>query len=514
MPSLARPLFFAAWVCPTITLLFGDLPVVRIIAAVLAAMLSGAAISALPPAGFRVARLITCLLFPLCWLWVGYVTLNGTGPAAIDALLALENTNSSEAYTALGLMVNARSILIGLLQASLLAASYLSGTTRFGVLLRATLTAVLVGIMTCAWAQLLLTHGAAYLPTRQDWQNFPYGSLIDLIDTSIEHPSVIRAPAKIERLVSAEAQVKQPIDAIFVVGETFRFDQDWDALKSGQTFAPLAKRINEGLGVLLPKVCASADGTALSVPMLVTGVPPARHDDAETAPSGLARLGAAGYITAWISAQDDAWFRDEHHNLFRVLNRGYDDGLLPLVSAFLGRRDPRNKAIVLHLMDSHAAYLDRYPPMDEPAGLDREQVEVLRYHRANDHTLALLSKIAALLDSLPLPAFAIYVSDHGENLLADHNGLHFHLGARTTAKAAYVPSFVFWNSAFRRAADPETRLKDDLAAPSLAHADIYNIWMSFGGIPTVVAPTRKPQIFGKVSLTDVKSAVPCTALAP
>jgi glucan phosphoethanolaminetransferase (alkaline phosphatase superfamily) len=514
MPALARPLFFAAWVCPTITLLFGELPVVRVIAAVLAAILSGAAIAALPPAGFRVARLITCLIFPLAWLWVGYVTLNGNGPTAIDALTAIENTNSSEAYTALGLLVNTQSISIGLLQASLLTASYLSGTTQFGAPLRVMLAGALAGITICAWAQLLSTHGAAFLPTRQDWQNFPYGSLIDLIDTSLEHPRMIRAPAKIERRVSAEVLVKQPIDAIFIVGETFRFDRDWSALKSGGAFAPLAKRINEGLGVLLPEVCASADGTAISVPMLVTGVPPARHDEAETAPSGLARLGAAGYITAWISAQDDWWFRDEHHNLFRVLDKGYDDALLPMVSAFLGRRDPRNKAIVLHLMDSHAAYLDRYPPMDEPAGLDREQIEVLRYHRANDHTLTLLAKIAALLDSLPVPAFSIYVSDHGENLLADHNGLHFHLGARTTAKAAYVPSFVFWNSAFRQAEDPQTRLKDDLAAPSLAHADIYKIWMSFGGIPTVVAPTKQPEIFGKALLTDLKSAVPCSALAP
>jgi glucan phosphoethanolaminetransferase (alkaline phosphatase superfamily) len=514
MPALARPLFFAAWVCPTIALLFGELPVARVIAAVLAAILSGAAISTLPPAGFRVARLITCLIFPLSWLWVGYVTLNGNGPTAIDALTALENTNSSEAYTALGLLVNTHSILIGLLQASLLTASYLSGPTRFGAPLRAMLAAVLAGITICAWAQFLSIHGAAFLPTRQDWQNFPYGSLVDLIDTSIENPRVIRASAKIERRLSAEPPVKQPIDAIFIVGETFRFDQDWNALKSGQAFAPLAKRINEDLGVLLPKVCASADGTAISVPMLVTGVTPARHDEAETAPSGLARLGAAGYITAWISAQDDSWFRDEHHNLFRVLHDGYDDALLPLASAFLGRRDPRNKAIVLHLMDSHAAYLDRYPPMDEPAGLDREQTEMLRYHRANEHTLTLLSRIAALLDGLAVPAFAVYVSDHGENLLADHNGLHFHLGARTTAKAAYVPAFVFWNSAFRQTTDPGARLKDDLAAPSLAHADIYSIWLSFGGIPTVVAPTKEPEIFGKVNLTDLKSAVPCTALAP
>ena len=118
---------------------------------------------------------------------VGYVTLNGNGPTAIDALTALENTNSSEAYTALGLMVNARSVLIGLSQAGLLAGSYLSGRLA-SALLRATLAAALVAITTCAWAQLLWTHGAAFLPTRQDWENFPYGSLIDLIDTLMEIP--------------------------------------------------------------------------------------------------------------------------------------------------------------------------------------------------------------------------------------------------------------------------------------------------------------------------------------
>jgi glucan phosphoethanolaminetransferase (alkaline phosphatase superfamily) len=514
MPALARPLFFFAWVSPTLALPFGDLPMPRMVAAVLAAILCGAALSTLPPIGFRVARLITCLLVPLSWLWIGYVTLNGIGPTAIDALTAVANTNSSEASTAFELMVNTRSVFICLLQTGLLAASYVSATTRFDGHLRAMLAAALIGITACGWAQMLLTQRPAFLPTREDWQNFPYGAIVDVIDTWINHPRVVRTPARVPRRVPAEAPVKQSIDAIFIVGETFRFDQDWNALKSGQAFAPLYKRIGGGLGLMLPKVCASADGTALSVPMLVTGVSPARQQAAEFEPSGLARLKAAGYMTAWISAQDDWWFRDEHPNLFRVSREGYDDVMLPIVSAFLGRRDPRNKAIVLHLMDSHAAYADRYPPMDEPLGLDRERTESLRYRRANDHTLMLLSKIAVLLDSLRVPAFAVYVSDHGENLLADHNGLHFHLGARTTARAAYVPSFVFWNDAFRQAEDPYTRLQADVAAPSLAHADVYRIWMSFAGIPTDLVPTKDPEILGKVGLTDVKSAVSCNALAP
>jgi glucan phosphoethanolaminetransferase (alkaline phosphatase superfamily) len=514
MPALARPLFFAAWTCPAIALLFGELPLIRLAAAALAVILCGAAVSSLPPAGFRVARLIACLLVPLSWLWVGYVTLNGTGPTAIDALTALLNTSASEASTALGLMTNTRSAFICLLQAGLLAASYLSAMTGFDNHLRAMLAASLIAITACGWAQILSAHPPAFLPTREDWQNFPYGSIVDVIDTWTHHPRIARTPAKNLRRAPAEAPVKQLIDAIFIVGETFRFDQDWSAMKSGHAFAPLAKRIDEGLGSMLPKVCASADGTALSVPMLVTGVPPVRQEAAEFEPSGLARLKAAGYMTAWISAQDDWWFRDEHPNLFRVSHDGYDDVMLPMVSAFLERRDPRNKAIVLHLMDSHAAYSDRYPPMDEPSGLDREQTEVLRYHRANEHTLMLLSKVAALLDRLPVPAFAVYVSDHGENLLADHNGLHFHLGARTTARAAYVPSFVLWNSAFREAADPIARLRADLAASSLAHADVYRIWMSFAGVPADLTPTKEPQILGKVRLTDLKGAVPCNTLAP
>ena len=173
MPALARPLFFAAWVCPTIALLFGELPVVRIIAAVLAAMLSGAASSTLPPAGFRVARLITCLIFPLSWLWVGYVTLNGNGPTAIECV-----DGSGEHQLVRGVhgprVDGQRALHIHrLLQASLLAASYLSGTTRFGRPLRAMLAAALVAITTCAWAQLLLDQGAAFMPTRQDWREFP-----------------------------------------------------------------------------------------------------------------------------------------------------------------------------------------------------------------------------------------------------------------------------------------------------------------------------------------------------
>jgi glucan phosphoethanolaminetransferase (alkaline phosphatase superfamily) len=514
LPALARPFFFAAWVCPTLTLLFGELPLAGIAAAIEAAVLTGALLALLPPLGFRAARLLTTVLFPLWWFWVGYVTLNGSGPTALDALTALINTNQAEATTAAKLMVNAHSVFVGVLQAALLVASYAAKITPFSRLLRNALAASLAAAMLIAWAQILSPRGIAFLPARADWQNLPYGSLVDIAETWIVHPRIARRAEALARRVPIEVAVTQPIDAIFIVGETFRYERDWRAQKRDPAFAPLAKRFSAGLGAMLPEVCASADATAISVPMLVTGVPPERYPDSETAPSGLARLGAAGYMTAWITLQSESAFSNEPRNLNWSSSEGHDDAALPTVSAFLRRRDPRNKAIVLHLMDSHAAYVDRYPPMSEPEGLDREQLEAIRYQRANDHTLSVLAQLASMLDDLPVAAFAVYVSDHGENLLADHNGLHFHIGARTTKEAAYVPAFVFWNEAFRLAGDPMARLDRVLAAPALAHADVYNIWMSFAGLAVDLAPTPDPKILGKVRLTDVKGAVPCASLAP
>ncbi len=501
--------------CPTFALILGELPPARMLAAFTAAALSGALLSALPARAFLGARLIASLMLPLCWLWVGYVTLNGSGPTAIDALTALANTNPSEATTALRLLANPRSISIGLVQAGLLAASYFSGSVRFSSVSRAMLAISLVLIMASVWAQVLLTRPLGFLPTRNDWQNFPYGSLADLIGVGYTHPQLLRRNPKVNRRVPVETHVTRPVDSIFILGETFRFERDWSAARESSAWAPIKRRLDEGLGVFLPKVCASADATAISVPMLVAGVSPEINDQAATAPSGLARLDAAGYATAWISNQDDNWFADEHRNLV-WRSKGFagvhDDVVLPVMSAFLNRKDPRGKGLLVHLIDSHAAYIDRYPPLPEPVGLDAEQTEQLRYRRANEHTLMILSQIATMLDELPRPAYAVYVSDHGENLLADHNGLHFHIGARTTTEAAYVPSLVFWNAAFLRTFDPKTRLQRDLSAPSLAHVDVYNIWMNFAGLEVELAPTPNPRIFGKIRVTDSKSAVPCADL--
>lgn len=518
MYLVARLLFLLAWMCPMAALLGSSLPGERIAAAVCAALLCGLLLAVLPPVGFGIARLLTALTLPLCWLWVAYVNLNGMGPAPMIAVRTLAATNIAEVLTQIQLLATVRTVSICLLQAALLVASWVVAAPR-RMRYTSALFATLLGLLpVSAWAPRLVSHVPAFLPGRDDWQNFPYGSLADLTATALTDPDMVWPhSAQRARRVIAETKVSSPIDAVFIVGETFRFERQWDTSPDQEAWAPLKTRFRSGLGMLLPPVCVSADATAYSVPMLLTGTAAANQRDADAAPSGLERLAMAGYETAWISNQHEVYFSDEQRDFVWFAHgyaHQYDEALLPIAAAFLGKRDQRNKALVLHLMDSHTAYEDRYPPAAEPRGMDAEQQEVLRYHRANDHTAIVLAKIAALLDGEARPAFAVYVSDHGENLLIDHNGVHYHFGARTTAKAAYVPGFVFWNSAFRKAYDPAARLQHLEAAASIAHADMYDIWMNFAGLHADLLPNPEPRIYGRLKMTDPYEAVPCARLAP
>ena len=172
-------------------------------------------------------------------------------------------------------------MLVGVLQAGLLAASYLSGTTRFGPLLRAMLAAALAasryvpGRSSCRPMHRLSARarGLGEFPLRLAHRPHRY---LDRASPPRPRAREDRAPHSRPRRPSSNPSTPSSLSARL-------FDSiEIGALKSGRAFAPLAKRISEGLGVLLPKVCASADATAISVPMLVTGVPPARHDEADS----------------------------------------------------------------------------------------------------------------------------------------------------------------------------------------------------------------------------------------
>ncbi len=149
------------------------------------------------------------------------------------------------------------------------------------------------------------------------------------------------------------------------------------------------------------RACASAHGYECPSHKLVTGTDPEHWQDADTAPSGLARLKAAGFKTAWISNQDLTVFKENGHDYVWVgatptTRYRHDDVMLPIVEAFaaplIGPDDAMNQAprgIVMHMLGSHFEYAERYPSKrfdPEPASLSTTtNCSELRYERANEY---------------------------------------------------------------------------------------------------------------------------------
>lgn len=164
---------------------------------------------------------------------------------------------------------------------------------------------------------------------------------------------------------------KAPLLAIFIIGESARAGTYGPSqAERGAASKELAERIKRGLGQWLPTTCASSDGTHLSVPLLLTALPPERRDEAPRAPTILGILKASGFSTAWLAnneAGDDA--REAGHDLyvsryhtnpdqFSYETAGVrwklDEDMLPVAQHFVGKVD-RPKAMILHTIGNHAS---------------------------------------------------------------------------------------------------------------------------------------------------------------
>jgi hypothetical protein len=99
----------------------------------------------------------------------------------------------------------------------------------------------------------------------------------------------------------------------------------------------------------------------------------------------------------------------------------YDEVATEAVENFIRREEGSpSLAIVLHLYGQHFFYEDRYPSglfEPEPAPASPTELEELRYQRAAEYGAQVLARAARMLDGLPTPAYLVFTSDHGENLL-------------------------------------------------------------------------------------------------
>jgi len=539
-----RALLWGAWMSPAILTVPHAAGLVQIIAAVAVAAGLAGVVAFLPRLLWKAACWLTLAAIPFTLWWCGAAAIGGAGPGYDQAVAALE-TNSGEALGALRFVLQSPSFdlaaILHLLLVSLALRAVLrprpaaGGESAAQRRVHLCLLASLLPLWLCAWLAMdpagfmyrtSPLFGVATLAS-------PLGSAVEMAAMRVRILQLHREMGYRRARAPATMAVTTPILAIFIIGESARADGYGPNLRGrGAASRQLAERVDAGLGSWLPVTCASSDGTALSVPMLLTATPPARRDQAPSLPTFLGILKADGFRTAWLANNDagpDA--RETGHDLYAgafVVNPDslrpasfevskYDDNLIEPARRFAGAVS-RPEAMILHTIGSHFPYEWRYPPTffpPEPAGLSSDDLKDLRYDRSLEYGAHVILQVATILDHSAAPAFLVYTSDHGENLPRDHNGLWAHLGPRTSTEDGFVPSFVLWNKAMAQTGRPARLLAKLVSAQQIAHADVTRLFLALAGITgEPVEPTPDPTIWGRVSVGDAYGVIRCSALKP
>jgi|GEM_PF-3495660 len=499
--------------------------------------------SFLPRKGFHFCLGLLWILSPLVLALLAYISMNGMAPQPVTAFAILQEADCADILSAIHTSLDSGSFkwialaFIGLLTgATGLAIQTVFSQNRTSVALRnAILCLSLLPVVAGFWWQLLDSKAPYWLMTAEETHATVLGEISSIALSYIENPSLrINDDSMITHADAHESvKISVPHLSILVIGESMRADGFGpDKVNRGPSSKELGARVQANLAAWLPPACVGHDSTALSVPMLITGTTPDHQVEAKNAPTGLSRLQSAGYTVGWFASGTQIGFvgpevtkgRGLYWDSFSGEAATYDEQLLPVTENFVNPLmddgyQGQPKALVLHIMGSHFAYEDRYPAdlfPSEPTGLSDEDLENLRYDRANENTAKFLSELAHMIDKVKVPAIAVYTSDHGENLLRDHNGLLRHVSPRSSLAAYMVPVFVMWNEAEQKTGAPEKILSSVLNGQRIAQIDIYHTWMSLSGLDggETVKPTLDPLVYGAINLGDKFTAVPCSSLKP
>ena len=199
-------------------------------------------------------------------------------------------------------------------------------------------------------------------------------TLGDLIDSRFARTGGAETLLRAARDARADAQA-EPGLTVLIVGESLRTD----ALirpERGAASKALQQRLEQGLGLRLPDVCAGGNATFVSVPKRLTLAPTPDPAQAVGRPTVLAIARAAGAQTAYFNNHDVWVVPESGHDRARKFSSAYfpslDEVAIEALEDFVRSGAHPSRAAVLHLYGQHFHYPERYPPGlfgPEPGGL-------------------------------------------------------------------------------------------------------------------------------------------------
>ncbi len=488
---------------PALVWAFGGRPLADPQATALWSIVTALAAALAPAPMIGVLALLVCL--PLTLTWIGCVILTGSGPTSSLVLAAVTASRSEVGAVVSEAVQRPWFVVLSVLHGLLIGVAWRWGRRAQHV--RSAWTATLFGglialILLVRLAPDVGRPGALRWMGPESWRSVVWLSHVDVLRASTQEAlerwahggqSFVRDGRRAPATFRAN-----PGLAVFVLGESLRADA-LAVAQRGQWSKQLLERIDRGGGARLADACASANATAITVPRLLTMAEPDDERTARQAPTLLAHAKAAGAYTAWISAQESLIVKEAGHDVVQQLSSSaelgpHDDAAVLALRqfAFASRAWP-SRAALLHLLGQHFHYADRYPSDlfgPEPGGLTADERETLRYQRAAEFGAKTLLEIAAVLDAETKPAFAVFTSDHGENLWSDGNRKRYHAGP-PGRRDTHVPTLVLWNQAF--ATTGATQRLVPFRRPGLiAHRDVARLWLALAGDPAETLPTPRP----------------------
>lgn len=257
---------------------------------------------------------------------------------------------------------------------------------------------------------------------------------------------------------------------VMVIGEASRGDH-WAINGYKRNTSPGISSLSNL--VSFKHVSSGGTMTILSVPQLITRATPENYKLHTREKSILAAYKEAGFYTAWISNQshygltgsigmhftdgDTAIYSGHGENETNFTGQ-YDETIFPILNNVIDTHPDKNIFIILHLIGSHWRYILRYPPnfqKFEPTS-DRNHTLVTRpskdriineYDNSILYTDHILTTLAGILSKADGENGFLYVSDHGENLDDNNDGLYFH-SYKPTKATATVPIFTWFNDRY------------------------------------------------------------------
>jgi glucan phosphoethanolaminetransferase (alkaline phosphatase superfamily) len=279
---------------------------------------------------------------------------------------------------------------------------------------------------------------------------------------------------------------------ILIIGESARRDS-WSVYGYSRPTTPNLDKLR-GEAVFFRHAVADANVTICAVPILLTGMSPARFDLKAVQGNLVGLAGEAGYSTAWLMNQDP------HISLLTGIHADrmvyppslhtLASGRLPLDQVLLPEvRDElehgtRPQFVGLHVIGSHWAYDSRYPAqfkifgsgppltyLDAVSGRPDQRV-VDAYDNSVAYTDWFLGQIIDAARKLSVPVTITYFSDHGEDLyLLDGRSGH---GAGSYSKHQFdIPAFVWVNSAYREAHPEKVQAMEQNAGKEIRSHNVF-----------------------------------------